>query len=64
LKEMLDMHSEIKEVVDYFVRALIAKVPRFKINCFAQELANSLLALLMLEHPTDSKDLMRKHIFN
>jgi hypothetical protein len=61
---MAAMHSEIKEVVDYFVRALIAKVPRFKVNCFAQELANSLLSVLVSEHPTDLKDLIRKLAFN
>ncbi|KAI6183754.1 hypothetical protein M3Y97_00522800 [Aphelenchoides bicaudatus] len=55
----MTMHSEVKEVSDYFVRSLIYTVPRFKVNCFAQEFANSLLCLLTSEKPTESKDLLQ-----
>jgi len=37
------IYSEAKEITDFFVRHLVRQVPRYKINCFAQELSNSLL---------------------
>jgi len=51
------VHSEIKEVVDQFVHSMIAKLPRFKINCFAQELANLLLTSYFAENPGVNEDL-------
>jgi len=54
------IYSEAKEIVDFFVRHLVLKVPRFAVNCFAQELSNSLLAhskdhsTLMLNLPENS----------
>jgi hypothetical protein len=38
------IYLEAKEIADFFVRHLATHVPRYKINCFAQELSNSLLA--------------------
>lgn len=55
----MSVHSEIKEVTDYFVRSLINKAPRFKVNCFAQELANSLLVLCVNGEPIETKDLLK-----
>jgi len=49
------MYSEIKEVTDFFVRHLINKIPRFKINSFAQELSNSLL--VQADQPDALRDL-------
>jgi hypothetical protein len=50
------LYSEIKEVTDFFVQHLINKLPRFKINSFAQEFSNALLAQSQAE-PDASRDL-------
>jgi len=50
------MYSEIKEVTDFFVRHMVNKLPRFKINSFAQEFSNSLLG----QFQTDKPDVLRE----
>jgi hypothetical protein len=52
------VYTEIKEVTDVFVRAVISKLPRFKINCFAQEFSNDLLQAFFSENNENNKDLL------
>jgi hypothetical protein len=54
------METEIKEIVDYFVSNMLATVPRFKVNVFAEQLSNSLSLVYYSEDPKVAADLPSK----